>query len=123
MSDDEVQKFVGWLQGRMGDLGSKSVVHSETLQEVLLAYGDLTTAEVRRLVEDYLREHRSELRHLLAAQQNDSRRPPLLSDPALPCILERLEHDKYALRSRWIPKHNLRELRRLADFWGVQISL
>jgi hypothetical protein len=122
MSEHEVQQLAYWLRHRMNDVDPRPRPPSEMLHQVILAYGDLKVDEILGLVDAYLRAHKMELRRLLAAQEKDGRRPPFLSDLALPCILERLEHDKYALRREWTPKYDPRDLRRLADLWGVRIG-
>ncbi len=94
---------------------------SDVVDQVLEAYGDLPVATICRLVRDYAAIHSVELTALLGRQEHDNRRPALLSDPALICVLERLEHDRYALRRSWTPAHDPRELRRIADLWGVRI--
>jgi hypothetical protein len=94
---------------------------SDVVDEVLGAYGDLPVAAICRLVQNYATSHSTELAALLDRQKHDRRRPSLLSDPALICILERLEHDRYALRRNWTPAHDPRELRRIADLWGVRV--
>lgn len=96
---------------------------SEVFDDVLSAYGDLDMSSIWRLVDEYARAHDAELRGVLARQQNDRRRPRLLSDPALLLILERLEHNRYALRRSWLPAHDPDELRRLADLWGVRLGI
>jgi hypothetical protein len=88
---------------------------------VLRAYGDLAVSKICRIVGDYAVEHAREIEALLSRQQDDPRQPRLLSDPALICVLERLEHDRYALRRNWSPAHDPRELRRVADLWGVRV--
>src|SRR5262245_51357891 len=97
--------------------------NSDVFDDVLRAYGDLDAETIWQVVNSYAREHGAELRGLLARQQDDWRRPRLLSDPALLLILERLEHDRYALRRSWLPAHDPRDLRRLADLWGVRSGL
>jgi hypothetical protein len=123
ISEFEVRQLACWLSHRMDDVDPRPRASSEILRQVISAYGDRKLAEIRSLVDAYLRAHQQELRRLLAAQAHDRRRPPLLSDPALPCVLERLAHDRYALRREWTPKHDPRDLRRLADLWGVRIGL
>jgi hypothetical protein len=121
-SECEVRQLASWLAHRMDDVDPRPRAPSEILRQVIFAYGDRKLDEIRTLVDAYLRAHKQELRRLLAAQAHDCRRPPLLLDLALPCILERLEHDKYALRREWTPEHDPRDLRRLADLWGVRIG-
>jgi hypothetical protein len=95
---------------------------SDVLDDVLAAYGDLDTLTICLLIRDYARAHASELDALLDRQERDPRRPAVLSDPALMCVLERLEHDRYALRRSWVSAHDPRELRRVADLWGVRLG-
>jgi hypothetical protein len=96
---------------------------SEVLDEVLSAYGELDIAAIWQLVDEYARAHSAELQGVLDRQMHDRRRPRLLSDPALLLILERLEHDRYALRRSWVPAHDPQDLRRLADLWGVRLGI
>jgi len=63
---------------------------SDVLDDVLQAYGDLDVDEICRVVTTYAREHGAELRDILARREGDYRRPPLLDDPAIFCVLERL---------------------------------
>lgn len=96
---------------------------SEVLDEVLSAYGELDVTAIEQLVDEYARAHGAELRGMLERQLHDRRRPRLLSDPALLLILERLEHDRYALRRSWVPSHDPHDLRRLADIWGIRLGI
>lgn len=96
---------------------------SDVLDEVLPAYGDLDVDVICGLAAEYAREHAEELQGLLRRQRDDHRRPWLLSDPALLLVLERLEHDRYTLRRTWAATHNPRDLRRIADLWGVRSGL
>lgn len=96
---------------------------SEVLDAVLNAYGALELAAIWQLVDAYARAHGAELQGMLNRQMDDRRRPRLLSDPALLLILERLEHDRYALRQSWVRAHDPQELRRLADLWGVRVGI
>jgi hypothetical protein len=93
---------------------------SEVVDEVLEAYGDLPVSAICQLVRDYADRHAAELAALLHRLKDDRRRPALLTDAALLCVLERLEHDRFALRRSWSPVHDPRELRRVADLWGVR---
>jgi hypothetical protein len=96
---------------------------SEVLDDVLRAYGDLSTDAVCRIVTAYARAHARELRSVLARREGDRRRPRLFSDAAIFCVLERLEHDRYALRRGWVPAHDPAELRRVADIWGIRLGV
>jgi hypothetical protein len=96
---------------------------SAVLDDVVRAYGGIDVDAICRLVTDYARTRASELLGLLARQQNDWRRPRVLSDPALLCILERLEHDRYALRRSWVPAHDPADLRRIGDLWGIRVGV
>lgn len=96
---------------------------SEVLDEVLSAYGELDVDAIWQLAAEYAHAHRGELGAILNRQREDRRRPRLLSDPALLLILERLEHDRYALRRSWVPAHDLQDLRRIADLWGIRLGL
>lgn len=122
ISEREVRQLACWLAHRMDDIDPRQRAPSEILRQVISAYGERKLDEIRGLVDVYLRTHKQELRRLLAAQAHDCRRPPLFTDPALPCLLERLEHDRYALRREWTPEHDPRDLRRVADLWGVRIG-
>lgn len=95
---------------------------SEVIDSVVQAYGDLDVSIICALISAYTRNHADELKRLLARQEHDRRRLSLLSDPALPGVLERLEHDRYALRRSWAERHEPRDLQRLADLWGVRLG-
>lgn len=96
---------------------------TELLDDVLPAYGNLDLETVWRIVCSYTRAHADELRRLLDREATDARRPPILSDPAIVCVLERLDHDRYALRRAWTPARDPAELRRLASLWGVRLGI
>jgi hypothetical protein len=93
------------------------------LDSALRAYGDLDAHEICKLALEYATAHDDELQQLLRRHASDARRPALLSDPALPCVLERLEHDRYALRRAWEQSGDPRELQRVADLWGIRLAL
>jgi hypothetical protein len=95
---------------------------TELLDDVLPAYGNLDLETVWRIVCSYTRTHADELRGLLDREADDARRPRVLSDPAIMCVLERLENDRYALRRAWAPRRDPAELRRLASLWGVRLG-
>jgi hypothetical protein len=101
---------------------AEMTVHSRIVDDVVATYGGLDASGICALVSDYARLHASELADLFARQRRDRRRPALLSDPALLCVLERLDHDRYALRRSWARAHDPRELRRVADLWGVRLG-
>lgn len=95
---------------------------TEVLDDVLPAYGNVDLETVWRIVSSYTRVHADELRRLLDREATDARRPRVLSDPAIMCVLERLDNDRYALRRAWAPRHDVGELRRLASIWGVRLE-
>lgn len=94
---------------------------SELLDDVLPAYGDADLETVWRIVSSYTCTHTDEVRRLFEREAGDARRPALLSDPAIMCVLERLDNNRYALRRTWAPVRDSRELRRLASLWGVRL--
>ncbi len=106
------------VQLRPGTAGS-----TELLDDVLPAYGGANLQTVWGIVSGYARAHTGELRQLLDRQAADARRPRILSDPALICVLERLENDRYALRRAWAPVRDPAELRRLASLWAVRLGI
>ncbi len=120
-SSEEQARIIGCLRSRHTP-GASTAAPSAVLAEVLDAYGDMPVPEICRRVLDYASDHSVELRELLARQSHDPRHPALLDDAALPCVLERLEHDRYALRRAWSPRHDPRELRRVADLWGIRLG-
>jgi hypothetical protein len=95
---------------------------TELLDDVLPAYGNVDLETVWRIVSNYTRAHADELRRLLDREATDARRPRVLSDPAIMCVLERLDNDRYALRRAWAPCRDPAELRRLASLWGVRLG-
>ncbi len=96
---------------------------STVLDEVLQAYGGMRTGEICERIASYAIDHSRELEDLLGRQAQDPRHPALLEDPALLCVLERLEHDRYALRRVWTRRRDPAELRRVADLWGIRLGL
>jgi hypothetical protein len=96
---------------------------TDLLDDVIPAYGDVDLETVWRIVSSYTRAHADELRRLLDREAVDTRRPRILSDPAIMCVLERLDNDRYALRRAWAPRRDLAELRRLASLWGVRLGI
>lgn len=96
---------------------------TELLDDVLPAYGNVDLETVWRIVSTYTRAHAVELRRLLDREAADARRPRILSDPAIMCVLERLDNDRYALRRAWAPVRDPAELRRLASLWGVRLGI
>ncbi len=95
---------------------------TDVLDDVLPAYGNVDLEIVWRIVSNYTRAHADELQRLLDREMADARRPMVLSDPAIMCVLERLANDRYALRRAWAPRRDLAELRRLASLWGVRLG-
>lgn len=95
---------------------------SEVLDDVLPAYGPVDLETVWEIVSRYARAHCSDIRELRDRQADDSRSLSVLSDPALVCVLERLDNDRYALRRAWAPHHDPAELRRLANLWGIRLD-
>ena len=96
---------------------------TELLDDVLPAYGNVDLETVWRIVSGYTRAHADELRRLLDREAADARRPKILSDPAIMCVLERLDNNRYALRRAWAPVRDPAELRRLASLWGVRLGI
>lgn len=96
---------------------------SDVLDDVLQAYGDMGGQEICECIASYALHHLAELENLLGRHARDSRYPALLRDAALLCVLERLEHDRYALRRVWIRRRDPAELRRIADLWGIRVGL
>jgi hypothetical protein len=95
---------------------------STVLGVVLDSYGPIPAAEICERIAGYARQHSAELEEMLERHVPDPRHPPLLDDPALLCVLERLERDRYALMRAWTPRHDPKELRRVADLWGIRLG-
>jgi hypothetical protein len=102
--------------------GAGIATRGAVLDAALEAYGDMRVHEICDRIGRYARDHSAELEDLLKRQTKDPRRPPLLEDVALLCVLERLEHDRYALRRAWVGQRDPVELRRVADLWGVRLG-
>lgn len=96
---------------------------SAVLDDVLLAYGEMDADRICSAVGAYVDTNRGDLRCLLDRYRDDPRTPAVLTDLALPCVLERLENDRYALRKNWAPKQDLHELRRVSDLWGIRLGV
>lgn len=82
----------------------------------------MRTCEICERIASYARDHSAELEDLLERQAEDPRRPALFEDVALLCVLERLEHDRYALRRAWMGQRDPGELQRVADLWGIRLG-
>jgi hypothetical protein len=95
---------------------------TELLDDILPAYGNVDLETIWRIVSSYTSAHADEVRRLLDREVADARRPRVLSDPAIMCVLERLDNDRHALRRAWAPRHDPAELRRLASLWGVRLG-
>lgn len=115
----ERRRFVDRLRG----IEPWAEPSSDLLDDVLAAYGPADLETVWAIVLRYAQAHDDDIHELLDRQADDSRSLPVLSDPALVLVLERLENDRYALRRAWAPHHDPVELRRLASLWGIRLDI
>jgi hypothetical protein len=91
---------------------------SEALAPRLLQlYGD-SDAELRAHLTRFRRAHCRQLQFIVVHHAEDPRVAPLLRQPELPLILDRLEVDPYGLLESWPESVPRMWLEALAEAWG-----
>jgi hypothetical protein len=83
-------------------------------------YGD-SEAEVAEHLNRFRRSNRRHLKFIVANHAEDPRVAPLLHQPELPLILDRLETDPYGLLACWPDGVPRIWLEALAEAWGSPI--
>lgn len=91
---------------------------SEALAPGLLhLYGD-SDAQLRQHLNRFRQAHRRQLQFIITHHAGDPRVAPLLQQPELPLILDRLETDPYGLLECWPETVPRIWLEALAEAWG-----
>lgn len=92
----------------------------EVSAELATAYPGLSGAEiVRDRLKPFMRSRRRTLSRLYDAYVNDPDAPPIMRCSVSLLVLERLERDRFTLRTSWPAAWDQRALSRLALVWGV----
>ncbi|MBW4525377.1 MAG: hypothetical protein KME18_09320 [Phormidium tanganyikae FI6-MK23] len=94
----------------------------EVLETLLLLFEN-DGEKIDEIIDVFVEKNREKLQEKFSNYCNDGHRNPLLFQPEVFVIFERLEEDPFRLKELWIESFPLSVLESLANIWGTTVEL
>ncbi|MGG6265432.1 GTP pyrophosphokinase [Leptolyngbya sp. AN03gr2] len=95
----------------------------EVLERLLLLFEDDEIEKFNELIDVFVENNREKLQKKFSNYYHDIGRNPLLFQPEVFVIFERLEEDPFRLKELWVESFPLSVLESLANIWGTTVEL